>query len=126
MAGTAPVLEADGDRGVAPLHADAHRLVVQHLALLAGGAGARLVARALAPAGVAGQVGRAVGVLPALHLAVGAGQRALLVDDQAELAAAAGLAPAADHALFVTGAAEAGTLVLVLNLKWKLLGWSLY
>ena len=90
---TPPILQTDGDGGVAALHAHAHRLVVQHLALLALGTGgggrvARIAGAATASRLAAGLVGGTVGVLAALHLPVGAGQRPLMVDHQAVLALA--------------------------------------
>ena len=111
VAGAPLVLQADGDRGVAAVNAHAHGLVVQHLALFAVGAGPGVVARALAAAVVAGLVGRAVLVLATLNLTGGTGQGSSLVDDEAELAAAAGLV-VAHHALLVKLAGEAGAGVV--------------
>lgn len=63
--------------------------MVQHLALLAGGTGAWVVARAAASAVVAARlVGRAVGMAAALNLSVGTGQHTGRADNQTELAAA--------------------------------------
>jgi hypothetical protein len=88
VAGAAPVLQTDGDRRVAALHTHAHRLVVQHLALLPLGAQlVGLAARTAALTGLAaGLVGGAVAVLATLRLAVRTGQRPLVVDNQAVLA----------------------------------------
>ena len=85
--GAALVFEADLDGGVAAGGADADCLVVQHLALLAGATDGNVVTRVLAPTTAARLVGGTVVMHSAFHLPVWTGQLALLVDDQAVLAA---------------------------------------
>ena len=86
--------------------------MVQHLALLAGGTGAWVVARAAASTVVAARlVGRAVGMAAALNLSVRTGQHTGRADNQTELAAAG--RPVVGHAaLLVELAGEAGAGVV--------------
>lgn len=100
--GTALVFEADGGGGVAAGGTDTDSLVVEHLALLACSADGGGAAGVLAPSVVTGLVGGAVVVDAALNLTIWAGERALLVDNQAVLAGTDGLV-ARHPALLVEG-----------------------
>ena len=112
-AGAAAVLQADGDGGVAARGADADRLVVQHLALLALAAQPRPVARVDAAAGLAALVTGTLLTGAALHLAAGAREHARLVHHEAVLALAGGLV-AGHLAHLVLVAAEPGAGVVAL------------
>ena len=114
VARTSPVLETDGHTGCAAGGAETHRLVVQHLARLAGATQPRPVAGIDTAARLAALVTRALCVTPTLHLAVRAGEDALLVHQEAVLALADGLVEV-DLALLVGVAGEscAGIITLL-------------
>ena len=85
--GAALVFEADLDRWIASRGADANCFVVQYLTLFPRSADGTIVTGVLASAATTCLVGRTVVMHSAFHLPVWTCQLALLVDDQAVLAA---------------------------------------
>ena len=108
--GAALVFEADLYRGIASSCADTHCFVVQHLTLFPRSADGTIVTGVLASAAAARLVGRTVVMHSAFHLTVWTSQLALLVDDQAVLAATLWLM-VHNLALLVEGAGLCSTWV---------------
>lgn len=81
------VFEADLDGRIAAGGTDTNCFVVQHLTLFPRSADGTIVTGVLASAAATRLVGRTVVMHPAFHLPVWTSQLALLVDDQAVLAA---------------------------------------
>ena len=108
--GAALVFEADLDGGIASSSADTHCFVVQHLTLFPRSADGTIVTGVLASAAATRLVGRTVVMHSAFHLTVWTSQLALLVDDQAVLAATLWLM-VHNLALLVEGAGLCSTWV---------------
>ena len=113
VARTALVLETDGDTGVTSGGAEADRLVIQHLTLLAWSTQPRPVAGVDAAARLTALVARTLLVTTALRWPVRAGEHALLVHQEAVLALAHRLV-AVDLTLLVGVAGESGAGVVAL------------